>query len=151
MSREIEHRPTPIPNWPGYGATPDGRIWSLSANWRGYGQRVLAPHSDRDQYQSVRLTFAKGSRKKFKVHRLVAETFIGPRPSPRHEVRHLDGNRANNCASNLAWGTQKDNADDRERHGRTSRGARHSAAIRNSNQAEGTRAFRRAQREAAHG
>ncbi|MGA0525000.1 hypothetical protein ACO2WH_24370, partial [Escherichia coli] len=36
---------------------------------------------------------------------------------------------------NLEWGTRKENADDRERHGRTSRGEAHSAAIRRSGHA----------------
>ena len=63
-------------------------------------------------------------------------------------LRHLDGNKTNPHADNLAWGTQKENAADRERHGKTSRGSKHSAAIRSSNQAEGTRAFHQSQKEA---
>lgn len=125
---EVGH--TPIPDWSGYAATPDGEIWSIESDWRGYGERPLKHVLTRDFYRSVRLTVGNGTRKRIMVHRLIAETFLGPRPSPQHEVRHLDGDRSNNAASNLAWGTRKENADDRARHGRTSHGARHSAAIK---------------------
>lgn len=36
------------------------------------------------------------------THSIVAEAFIGPRPA-RHMVVHLDGDRANDCADNLAY------------------------------------------------
>lgn len=58
------------------------------------------------------------------VHELVALAFLGPPPSAEHEVRHLDGDRTNNRPSNLVYGTAKENAADREAHGRTARGNR---------------------------
>jgi hypothetical protein len=45
----------------------------------------------------------------FKVARLVAEAFHGPPPFAGAVVMHLDENAANNRASNLRWGTQKEN------------------------------------------
>lgn len=51
------------------------------------------------------------------VHHLILETFVGPKPSPKHMTRHLDGNRRNSRLSNLVWGTCKENAEDRARHG----------------------------------
>lgn len=47
--------------------------------------------------------------KTYKVHRLVAEAFHGPPPFDGAVVMHLDENAANNRASNLQWGTQKEN------------------------------------------
>jgi hypothetical protein len=38
----------------------------------------------------------------------VAEAFLGPRP-PKHDVLHIDGNRHNNCISNLRYGTRAEN------------------------------------------
>jgi hypothetical protein len=111
-----------------YQITRDGRVISL-ANWRGLGDRDLAQQPNSDGYPSVRIV-VDGQRKHFAVHVLVAREHLPPRPSPRHEVRHLDGDKQNPCADNLTWGTKQDNADDRERHGRTSRGERHAACVR---------------------
>lgn len=63
-----------------------------------------------------------GRRKNGWLHRLVAAAFLGPCPDGM-EVRHLDGNPANNLLSNLAYGTRSDNASDRVAHG-TDRNAR---------------------------
>jgi len=131
---------------PIYEITRDGRVFSIISNWRGMGPRELSQLPDDDGYASVRLTI-DGKRKKLAVHRLVAAKYLPPRPSKAHEIRHLDGDRMNPHAENLAWGTRKQNAEDRERHGRTSRGQRHGDAIKASNQANGTRAFRQRQRE----
>lgn len=114
---------------PGYEVTEDGHVFSTESNWRGYCRRELEQHPNADGYPSVRVQIG-GRRKRLAVHRLVAMWFLPARPSPLHQIRHLDGDKANPAASNLAWGTEQDNADDRERHGRTSRGPRHSTAIK---------------------
>jgi DNA-binding NarL/FixJ family response regulator len=77
----------------------------------------------------VRLT-VDGKRTTRLVHVLVAKKFCGKKPSDKHQVRHLDGNRKNNIASNLAWGTAKENASDRAMHGTTSSGETHSIAVK---------------------
>jgi hypothetical protein len=118
-----------VKHTPGYEVTRDGRVFSVETNWRGYGRREMKQTPNSDGYPSVRLIL-DGKRKRFAVHALVAKEYLPPRPSPNHEVRHIDGDKMNPRADNLAWGTQKDNADDRERHGRTSRGLSHSAAIK---------------------
>lgn len=51
-------------------------------------------------------------RKLFKIHRLVLETFIGPKPRDR-ETRHLDGNPHNNRLDNLIYGTHLENMRDK--------------------------------------
>lgn len=38
-----------------------------------------------------------------KVHQVVAETFLGEKPSPDHVVDHIDHNRQNNNVTNLRW------------------------------------------------
>lgn len=43
------------------------------------------------------------------VHRIVACTFIGSPPTPKHEINHKDHNRSNNHWSNLEWLTHSEN------------------------------------------
>lgn len=110
MSKETKWTPA------GYEVTEDGRVFSLVSNWRGYGRREMRQH-DRRGYKIVRLT-VNGERKKYNVHRLVILAHVGPPPSEALQIRHLDGNPHNNHASNLAWGTVSENAQDRVAHGR---------------------------------
>ena len=56
-----------------------------------------------------------------KLHILLTDAHIGPRPGGM-ETRHLDGNPMNNHISNLRYGTRKENAQDRIRHGTQARG-----------------------------
>lgn len=37
-------------------------------------------------------------------HRLIADAFLPPRPSPKHEVRHLDGDKFNNAVWKILHG-----------------------------------------------
>jgi hypothetical protein len=112
-----------------YRVTTDGRVFSVEHNWRGYGERELVQHLNSYGYPAVRLT-ANGHRVRKCVHRLVAKHYLPERPSPRHEIRHLNGNKADNRVENLMWGTALENAADRESHGRTSRGQKHADAIK---------------------
>lgn len=47
------------------------------------------------------------------VHGLIAEAFIGEKPSAAHQVNHKDGNKKSNGRSNLEWVTCSEN----RRHG----------------------------------
>ena len=51
-----------------------------------------------------------------KVHHLVLETFVGPRPRGLVAC-HNDGNKFNNCSSNLRWDTPTSNYADARKHG----------------------------------
>lgn len=114
----------PIPFAPHYLVSRDGHVYS-TLPWRGTSFREITPcRMIGDNYLFVRLR-VNGKKLAQRVHTLVALVFHGPKPSPDHQVRHLDGSRDNNHAENLAWGTAQENADDREYHGRTSRGAEH--------------------------
>jgi hypothetical protein len=52
------------------------------------------------------------------VHQLVLEAFVGPGDGRRKQARHINGNRQDNRLENLCWGSAKENAADRARHGR---------------------------------
>lgn len=52
--------------------------------------------------------YKNGKEKWYRVHRLVAETFI-PNPNNLPSVMHLDNNKSNNFVNNLKWGTVSEN------------------------------------------
>jgi hypothetical protein len=114
---------------PGYEVTSDGRVFSVGTDWRGYGRREMGQTLNADGYPSVRILI-DGKRTRIAVHKLVALYYLPKRPSLAHEIRHLDGDKLNPDSENLAWGTKQDNAADRARHGRTSKGPKHAAAIK---------------------
>ena len=124
---------------PGYRVTRDGRVFSFGHNWRGYGEREMHQTLNASGYPSVRLTI-EGSRKRVPVHRLVASKYIGLCPNGM-QVCHINGDPTDNRVENLRYGTAKDNAADRDRHGRTSRGLSHSMAIKKSGQAQAVREY----------
>lgn len=60
--------------------------------------------TDKDLYYQISLQTVDGKRKSFRVNRLVALTFI-PNPNNYPVVNHIDGNKQNNCVTNLEWTT----------------------------------------------
>lgn len=121
----------PIQNWPHYEVSDLGRVRRATQ-----GRTKTAPAGllmcpwrvTHTGYLQIKLC-QKGSAKKFSVHVLVCEAFHGPRPSPRHVVRHLDGSRSNCRAANLAWGTFQENEKDKEAHGTKQAGDNHYMTI----------------------
>jgi hypothetical protein len=60
-------------------------------------------------------------RKSMRVHREVAKAFLGNHPDMI--VRHIDGNPLNCKLSNIAWGTHRDNEEDKINHGKSLMGS----------------------------
>ena len=114
----------PIPGYDNYFASNLGHIKGP--------RKTLTPVETQYGYHQVTLC-SDGARATRFVHRLVATTFIGPQPTPDHDVLHWDGDRTNNAISNLRWGTPKENNADQERHGRRIRGENHPLAKLNAN------------------
>ena len=73
---------------------------------------LLVPSFDKDGYPEVNLSIpgidGKRKIKTFKIHVLVAEVFIGPRPNGQ-VINHKDGVKTNNSISNLEYCTIKEN------------------------------------------
>lgn len=99
----------PVPGFPMYEVTPDGRVWSH------YNDKFLIP-TRRGPYLNVDLA-KDGLIHQRRIHVLVLEAFVGPRPDGM-QCRHLNGDPHDNNLDNLRWGTALENAADRERHGR---------------------------------
>lgn len=104
----------PIPGFPGYRISSDGRVRSDHSKYGKVG--LLRPKRTQSGYHRVSL-FRDGKMHSFAVHRLVLLVFVGPPPSPDSVTRHLNGKRLDNRVENLAWGTVQDNHDDMVAHG----------------------------------
>lgn len=103
-----------IPGFPGYRVDKMGNIYGSK------NQRIRPRKNGR--YLQVDLYYRPYPQSKLiqvtkRVHIIVCQVFLGQKPTKKHQVRHLDGNPTNNCISNLCWGTAKENADDKKRHG----------------------------------
>ena len=85
------------------------------------GAILLKQTPDRDGYLLVNLR-KPGKRRMAKVHQLVLEAFVGPKPKGL-ETRHLNGKRTDNRLENLAWGTHRQNVADCVAHGTASGGS----------------------------
>lgn len=105
----------PIPNYPGYQITEDGRVWSDKSNWwlkvniARFGRNKLIA------YKIVNLFTAEKKVRVVPIYRLLIETFVGPRPEGM-VCRHLDGDSLNDTLNNLCWGTYLENTQDMTRH-----------------------------------
>jgi len=92
--------------------TYDGRHGPTTRITRG---KVLSQSIDSIGYRTVILSM-NAVPKSFRVHRLVLEAFIGPRPDGM-VCRHLNDDKADNTLANLAWVTYLENSADAIRNG----------------------------------
>lgn len=104
--------------FPSYLISDSGDVRRILRDKRGrsgdFG-RILKP-SESHGYWHV-ILMRNGERFSRNIHRLVATAFLGAPPSSEHQVAHWDGDRKNNCRSNLRWATPSENTADRLRHG----------------------------------
>lgn len=103
----------------GYRVNALGEVWSDRAK-----RFLVGTKCGQMGYRAVD-TFSQG---RFYIHQAVCRAFHGPKPGPEYQVRHLDGDRNNNRADNLAWGTKAENEADKVRHGTTPKGERNPQA-----------------------
>ena len=97
----------PVDGYEGlYEVSNLGRVKSLNYNHTGK-EKILKSNKVKG-YLQVTL-FKNGKMKYFKVHRLVATSFI-PNPMGLPEVNHKDEVKINNVVSNLEWCSAKYNS-----------------------------------------
>jgi hypothetical protein len=94
-----------IPNFENYSVTMSGRVIN---NTTKKCKKPSDNHSGKG-YLYVDL-YNNGKRKRFYIHRLVAELYI-PNPENKPYVNHKDGNPRNNCVENLEWCTPLGNVE----------------------------------------
>ena len=69
--------------------------------------------------KGYRLTTLCIPRRRVATHVLVCEAFVGPKPTPRHQVNHKNKVILDNRAENLEWATPSENQRHSFRLGRT--------------------------------
>jgi hypothetical protein len=102
-----------------YEVGSDGSVYGLY-----WGRQPLKQFNDKDGYPHVLLQIHQ-KRYIRRVHKLVAEAFLPPKPTPKHQINHKNGIRHDNRAENLEWLTSQENTIDG-----WARGRKHTAAQR---------------------
>jgi hypothetical protein len=74
-----------------------------------YKSKILKLFKEKIGYISTAISL-NGKVKSFRVHRLVAETFI-PNPQNKKTVNHINAIKSDNRVENLEWATYKENND----------------------------------------
>lgn len=98
-----------VPEYEGrYQISDQGRVRSFLFSKTG---RLMNLDADSNGYVRVHFQF----KKTWLLHRLVATVFL-PNPLSLPAVNHVDGNKRNNVASNLAWVSHGENMRHSWRH-----------------------------------
>lgn len=90
-----------------YKISNHGNIKSFKKFKHGY---ILSNVNKKREYFSVVLTSKIQNPRYTRIHVLVAEHFIGERPSKKHQIHHKDGNKQNNYFENLEYLSIKDHS-----------------------------------------
>lgn len=110
----------PVAGWAGiYEVSNMGQLARVTRKGHivQYGRKVLAGSPQSSGHIAVHLTY-QGRRRRTHVHVLVAEAFLGERPTEVHMALHRNDVPSDNRVENLYWGTRSDNYVDAVRNGR---------------------------------
>ena len=106
-----------VPEYPAYEVSDLGRVRRCEPGERqarvGYIMKLTCGSGG---YYVVGLMRDHKARQ-CRINRLIAITFLGDPPTPRHQAAHNDGNKANNVLSNIRWATPAENVADLVAHG----------------------------------
>ncbi len=113
----------PIPGFDGYFAGRDGSVWSYLPRWAHHSPtwKRLSQMKSGQGYYHVSLRANGRRERRFtsvtkKVHHLVLEAFVGPRPEGM-VCCHQNDDPADNRLENLRWDTPASNNQDAIRNG----------------------------------
>jgi hypothetical protein len=85
-----------------------GKCLSKAGKYRTVSESILVCFPNKTRYNYLYVNLNNNGIKQFRLHRLVALHFI-PNPNNLPEVNHIDGNKENNCITNLEWCTNLEN------------------------------------------
>lgn len=95
----------PIPGFPGYWITDDGKVFNAI--------RELKPMKNHDGYKKCSLRFGKVN-KQVRIGRIMAFTFLGPPPTPAHVADHINRVRDDDRIDNIRWATPFESTQNRD-------------------------------------
>lgn len=98
-----------IDGYPNYLIGRDGIVYH---DFGGVDVRPLKPNPGSKGYAAVSIC-RDGKATTINIHPIVARAWLGPPPSARHEVRHLNSDRMDARLENIDWATPEENWTDR--------------------------------------
>lgn len=90
-----------------YRVSSHGRFKRIQTRYGNPSDKIIPGSLATTGYRTVSLCCIPPVARRY-VHDIVAEAFIGPRPSG-YQINHLDGNKLNNLVSNLEYVTPREN------------------------------------------
>ncbi len=90
-----------IPGYDNYIASTEGRIANLET------RSILCGNKGKHSVEVSIKPSELNKPNKRGIHLLVAEAFLGPKPSESHHINHIDGDHTNRRPKNLVWSISK--------------------------------------------
>lgn len=110
-----------------YQVSDLGRVKSLetkvqdkNGRVRTLKERILKHVKTKENGQEVVSLYLSGKKERVLVQKLVAEAFLGKPLKSKNKIRHINGDAADNRASNLIYGSKSDCGIDLYRQGKLS-------------------------------
>ena len=119
---ELQVEVMEVPGFPNYRVKSDGTVWSNFRNTRQSknkdGWHEIRGGLDKDGYRKLILC-NRSIRKYVRAHCIVLRCFAGPPPADmiHPTAAHNNGDKTDNRLSNLRWASQRDNIQDKRKHG----------------------------------
>ncbi|MEK6880973.1 MAG: HNH endonuclease signature motif containing protein [Nanoarchaeota archaeon] len=120
----------PILNFPDYFAGSDGYIYSRKSRSKIKKETFKKLKCGMTGANYYMVVLCKDNKHYSKdVHKLICESFHGPRTSKNFTVSHINSNNLDNRVENLCWETYQDNFKRTLNHGTDDCGVRNSRAL----------------------